>query len=274
MPTLYVVVPYFNEPNTLAACIDRLRAAPLPAGWSRHIVLVDDASAPLGRAAAEAVAARSNKGSMTRELSLARPVDGCQPTTAAVGEAVKEPIGLLTLMHHRNNAGKGAALMTGFDWVLARANDDDAVLVHDADLEYDPSDHAALVAALTIDPMVAVFGDRWHGAAIRPGIVAWLHRSGNRTLTALSNAVSGLRVHDMECCSKLLRIPLLRTIRPRLSEPRFGIEPQLTAAIARAGGSVREVPVRYEARGFSDGKKIGLRDGLRALWVIARERCR
>jgi hypothetical protein len=122
--------------------------------------------------------------------------------------------------------------------------------------------------------MVAVFGDRWHGAAIRPGIVAWLHRSGNRALTAMSNAVSGLRVHDMECCSKLLRIPLLRRIRPRLSEPRFGIEPQLTAAIARAGGSVREVPVRYEARGFSDGKKIGMRDGLRALWVIVRERLR
>jgi hypothetical protein len=78
----------------------------------------------------------------------------------------------------------------------------------------------------------------------------------------------------MECCSKLLRIPLLRTVRPWLSEPRFGIEPQLTAAIARARGSVREVPVRYEARGFSEGKKIGMRDGLRALWVIVRERLR
>jgi glycosyltransferase involved in cell wall biosynthesis len=242
MPTLFVVVPYFNEPRTLGPCIDRLQAAPLPTGWSRHIVLVDDASAPAGRSAADVIAASGRPG--------------------------------LELLRHAVNAGKGAALMTGFDWVLSRASDDDAVLVHDADLEYDPADHAPLVRALTPDPMVAVFGDRWHGAAIRPGIVAWLHRSGNRALTAMSNAVSGLRVHDMECCSKLLRIPLLRRIRPRLSEPRFGIEPQLTAAIARAGGSVREVPVRYEARGFSDGKKIGMRDGLRALWVIVRERLR
>jgi glycosyltransferase involved in cell wall biosynthesis len=242
MPTLFVVVPYFNEPRTLGPCIDRLQAAPLPTGWSRHIVLVDDASAPAGRSAADVIAASGRPG--------------------------------LDLLRHAVNAGKGAALMTGFDWVLSRASDDDAVLVHDADLEYDPADHAPLVRALTPDPMVAVFGDRWHGAAIRPGIVAWLHRSGNRALTAMSNAVSGLRVHDMECCSKLLRIPLLRRIRPRLSEPRFGIEPQLTAAIARAGGSVREVPVRYEARGFSDGKKIGMRDGLRALWVIVRERLR
>ncbi|MEY4183429.1 MAG: Undecaprenyl-phosphate 4-deoxy-4-formamido-L-arabinose transferase [Planctomycetota bacterium] len=242
MPTLFVVVPYFNEPSTLAACIGRLGHAALPRGWSRTIVLVDDASAPAGRSAADAIAASGRPG--------------------------------LELLRHPVNAGKGAALMTGFDWVLSRASDDDAVLVHDADLEYDPADHAALVAALTADPLVAVYGDRWHGAAIRPGMVAWLHRTGNRTLTALSNALTGLRVHDMECCSKLLRVPLLRAVRPRLSEPRFGIEPQMTAAIARVGGGVREVPVRYEARGFSDGKKIGMRDGLRALWVILRERLR
>lgn len=259
MPTLYVVVPYFNEPRTLAACIERLEAAPLPAGWLRHVVLVDDASAPAGRGAADAIAAR---------------MDEHAGPNAHSGHGARSGAPSLTLLRHLRNAGKGAALMTGFDWILARARDEDAVLVHDADLEYDPADHAALVAALTTDPMVAVFGDRWHGAAIRPGVVAWLHRTGNQALTALSNAVSGLRVHDMECCSKLLRIPLLRTVRPRLSEPRFGIEPQLTAAIARAGGSIREVPVRYAARGFSDGKKIGMRDGLRALWVIVRERLR
>lgn len=259
MPTLYVVVPYFNEPRTLAACIDRLQAARLPAGWSRRVVLVDDASAPAGRSAADAVAARTDD-----HVVSAAPKDDDGRNSASA----------LTLLRHARNAGKGAALMTGFDWVLARARDEDAVLVHDADLEYDPADHAALVGALTTDPMVAVFGNRWHGAAIRPGAVAWLHRTGNRTLTALSNALSGLRVHDMECCSKLLKIPLLRTVRPRLSEPRFGIEPQLTAAIARVGGAIREVPVRYEARGFSEGKKIGMRDGLRALWVIARERLR
>ncbi|MBM4111570.1 MAG: glycosyltransferase family 2 protein [Phycisphaerae bacterium] len=257
MPTLFVVVPYFNEPRTLAACIDRLLVAPLPTGWSRHVVLVDDASAPAGRAAADEVAGRS-----VADSSVGNGVHSADKARA------------LTLLRHERNAGKGAALMTGFDWILARAIDADAVLVHDADLEYDPADHRALVDALTADPLLAVFGDRWHGSAIRPGIVAWMHRTGNRALTALSNAVSGLRVHDMECCSKLLRIPLLRIVRPRLSEPRFGIEPQLTASIARARGSVREVPVHYEARGFGDGKKIGVRDGVRALWVIVRERLR
>lgn len=263
MPTLFVVVPYFNEPNTLAECMDRLQAAALPSGWSRHIVLVDDASAPAGRGAADAVAARS--------MTTANALAATESHPDAIGQPECTP---LTLLRHAHNAGKGAALMTGFDWILDRADDADAVLVHDADLEYDPADHAALVHALTKDPLLAVFGHRWHGAAIRPGLVAWFHRAGNRALTWLSNSVSGLRVHDMECCSKLLRIPLLRTIRPWLSEPRFGIEPQLTAAIARARGSVREVPVRYEARGFSDGKKIGMRDGLRALWVILRERLR
>ncbi len=242
MPTLFVVVPYFNEPETLGECIDRVIRATLPAGWVRSIVLVDDASGARGHAEAARVAVHHTSQ--------------------------------VTLLRHGVNAGKGAALQTGFDWVLSRAEDADAVLVQDADLEYDPTDHAALIEALTGDPHIAVFGNRWHDGTRRPGSVAWAHRMGNRLLTALSNAASGTTVTDMECCYKLMHTSLLRLIRPRLTEQRFGIEPQLTAAIARVGGSIREVPVRYLARGFSDGKKIGPMDALRALWVIARERMR
>lgn len=242
MPTLFVVVPYFNEPATLAACITRVVDAPLPPGWERQVVLVDDASAPPGRAAAD--------------------------------EVVRRHAGTVTLLRHERNAGKGAALMTGFDWVLGREGAAGAVLIHDADLEYDPADHAVLVGALTADPLVAVFGNRWHQLPARTTLRGRLHRAGNGALTALSNAVTGLSVSDMECCSKLMSIELLRQVRPWLSERRFGIEPQLTATIARLGGRVKEVPIRYEARGFRAGKKIGPRDGLRALWVIVRERLR
>jgi hypothetical protein len=101
-----------------------------------------------------------------------------------------------------------------------------------------------------------------------------LHAAANGLLTWASECATGLGIHDMECCYKLLRLPVLRTVRPWLSEERFGIEPQLAAALARARVRVAEVPVRYEPRGFAEGKKIGWTDGVRALWVIARERLR
>jgi hypothetical protein len=118
-----------------------------------------------------------------------------------------------------------------------------------------------------------VFGNRWAGA--RPG-GAWrrLHAAANGFLTWASDLATGLGVHDMECCYKLLRVPVLREVRPWLTEERFGIEPQVAAALARARVHVAEVPVRYAPRGFAEGKKIRWTDGVRALWVIARERAR
>jgi glycosyltransferase involved in cell wall biosynthesis len=177
------------------------------------------------------------------------------------------------LLVHPSNRGKGAALMTGFDDVLRRASDADAVLVQDADLEYDPSDYPALVAAASAPGTDAVFGNRWERAPRDTGYRR-LHAAANGLLTRASNLATGLGVRDMECCYKLLPVPLLRRVRPWLSEERFGIEPQIAAALARLGARVAEVPVGYAPRSFSQGKKIRWTDGVRAIWVIARERVR
>ena len=241
MPTLHVVVPVYDEGPTLAEIVRRVLEATLPEGWALDLTMVDDGSRPAAAALA-AECARSH------------------------GNGVR-------LIVHRHNRGKGAALMTGFDAVLARAADADAVLVQDADLEYDPADYRALVATLADPDVGAAFGNRWGGAERRVGYRR-LHAMANGLLTAASNRATGLGVHDMECCYKLLRVPVLRAARPWLSEERFGIEPQIAAALARAHVRVAEVAVRYAPRTFAEGKKIRWTDGVRALWVIARERAR
>jgi len=119
----------------------------------------------------------------------------------------------------------------------------------------------------------AVIGDRW----ARPhdgSLLRRLHTLVNRALTAMSNLLTGLRVADMECGFKLFRTPLLRAIRPWMSEDRFGVEPQMVAALSRVGARVAEAPVTYDPRDRRRGKKIGPVDGLRAVWVILRERLR
>ena len=241
MPTLHVVMPVYDEGPTLAEIVRRVLDAALPAGWSLDLTMVDDGSRPAPAAlAAECVASHGNR---------------------------------VRLIVHPANRGKGAALMTGFDAVLARASDADAVLVQDADLEYDPADYRALVATLADPAVGAAFGNRWGGSEQRAGYRR-LHAMANGLLTAASNRATGLGVHDMECCYKLLRLPVLRAARPWLTEARFGIEPQIAAALARARVRVAEVPVRYAPRTFAEGKKIRWTDGVRALWVIARERVR
>ena len=237
-------MPVFNEGGTLGEIVARVLAAPLPEGWRTELTMVDDGSRPDAAAAVRACAARH----------------------AAAGN--------VRLVEHPANRGKGAALMTGFDRVLATAGDADAVLVQDADLEYDPADYAALLAALR-GPRSAVFGNRWAAGEVqRRGAYRRVHALGNAALTVASNAMTGLRLHDMECCYKLLPVPVLREVRPWLTEERFGIEPQVAAALGRLRVPVAEVPVRYDPRGFAEGKKIRAKDGLRAFWVIARERLR
>ncbi len=244
MPTLYVVIPVFDEPHTLEPCVRRALLAPLPVGWLAHLLLIDDAS---GQATAH-VADR-----------LAHELGG--------------PHAAFELLRHARNQGKGAALQTGFDRVLSIANDGDAVLTQDGDLEYDPADWKALVAALPDAAHGAVIGNRWERQTPM-GLWGRFHSLVNRVLTLFSNALTGIRVHDMECGYKLLRIPLLRAMRPWISERRFGVEPQMVAALARLHAVVREVPVHYNPRDRRRGKKIGPRDGVEAIGVIVRERFR
>lgn len=243
MPVLFCVIPVYNEPGTLERCVERVLAVALPSAWSLSIVLVDDASDAPTRAAAE---------------RLVESQRGCP--------------GRLELITHLVNRGKGAALRSGFRRVLERCADEaDAVIIQDADLEYDPGDFAALLAVMPADGRTAVYGNRWLGVD-DGSMVRRLHRGANRALTHLSNLLTGYRIGDMECCYKLMPIPLLRRALPQLTEDRFGVEPQLTAVLAREGADLVEVPVRYDPRGFSAGKKIGWKDGVRACWVMVRER--
>ncbi|MFO0827018.1 MAG: glycosyltransferase family 2 protein [Phycisphaerales bacterium] len=239
MPTLHVVIPFYEEAGTLEECLRRVAAAPLPKGWKSSLTLVDDGSSQAARDAARAICER--RGGL--------------------------------FLQHPQNRGKGAAIRTGFVAVLERARDEDVVIIQDADLEYEPGDYAALLAPIIAGAADAVFGNRWggdHDARSRRR----LHRALNRSLTLMSNALTGLQVHDMECCYKLMRVPILRRIMPALTEERFGIEPQIAAALGRMKARVAEAAVRYAPRSFAEGKKIRPKDGIRALWVMARERFR
>ena len=242
MPVLFAVIPVYDEPHTLALCVANVMAVQLPAQWSLKVIVVDDASG-------------SDTATVAGEL-------------AQQYEGANSQFQLLT---HAVNLGKGAALRTGFAAALQQAADTDAVITQDGDLEYDPNDYPALLGALGHEPLSAVFGNRWEHAR---GGGAWriFHAAVNRLLTFLSNQITGLDINDMETGYKLFRAPLLRKILPLLTEDRFGIEPQMTAALARVGARVRETPIHYTPRNRGDGKKIGPLDGLRALWVIARER--
>lgn len=246
MLTLHIVIPVYNERGTLEPCIRRVLAAPLPHGWSRDITLVDDHSDASHFPAVEA---------LVKKLAA----DGAP----------------LQFLRHEVNKGKGAALQTGFDAVLNRnptVDSNDLVIIQDADLEYDPNDYARLMEPLITKQVDAVIGTRWGNHYRYRSLKHRVHAMGNGALTLMSNAMTGYKVSDMECCYKLFSVELLRRIRPMLTEQRFGIEPQLVAALSRIKSRVTEVPISYDPRGIAAGKKIGWKDGVRALVVIAREK--
>ena len=237
MPVLHLVIPFLDEEATLEEVVSKVVRVNWPANWSARMMLVDDGSGEPARAVA---------------ASLQKRHDGVE------------------LLAHAANRGKGAAVRTGFKHLLDTAADDDLVGIQDADLEYDPADLVRFVETLYRTPATdAVFGNRW--LEVQPNVVRRAHRFANGLLTFTSNVFTGLRIHDMECCYKVMRVPMLHRILPDLDEDHFGVEPQLAAALARHDASVAEVGVSYDPRSFAEGKKIGLRDGFEALSAMIRE---
>ncbi len=165
------------------------------------------------------------------------------------------------LVFHEQNKGKGAALRTGFEHATG-----DVVVVQDADLEYDPWELPPLLEPIIAGKADAVFGSRFRGGPHR--VLFFWHMMGNKFLTLLSNMLTDLNLTDMETCYKMIRRDLLVTLPFRAD--RFGFEPEVTARLSQAQARIYEFPISYHGRSYAEGKKIGWKDGVAALWYIFR----
>jgi len=233
--TLSVVIPVYNEVATLPEILRRVAAQDL----SKELILVDDCSTDGSRQWLEELAAKG--------LSF-------------LGGAPANETSLKVIFQQRNQ-GKGAALRRGF----AEATGD-IVVVQDADLEYDPRDLHRLIQPILNGNADVVFGSRFLGETRR--VLYFWHAVMNWGLTLFSNMTTGLNLTDMETCYKAFRREVLSSFV--LKEDRFGIEPELTARVSRANVRVYEVPISYFGRTYEEGKKIGWKDGMRAVYAIAK----
>jgi len=187
--------------------------------------------------------------------------DGSTDGTRDVLKAMEDDADVMVVLHERNQ-GKGAALRTGF-----AAATGDLVLVQDADLEYDPQDYPKLLKPLLDGRADVVYGSRFTGGECHRALAYW-HSQGNRLITRFSNMFTNLRLSDMETCYKVFKREIIQGVT--IQENRFGFEPEITAKIARARVPVYEVGISYNGRSYDEGKKIGWRDGVRALYCIVK----
>lgn len=165
------------------------------------------------------------------------------------------------LIRHQTNRGKGAALRTGFAHATSGI-----VITQDADLEYDPMEYCLLIEPILIGKADVVYGSRFRGGPGASRVLYYWHSVGNGFLTTISNMATDLNLTDMETGYKTFRREVIQGIR--IQEDRFGFEPEITAKVAKGGLRIYEVGITYTGRTYAEGKKIGWRDGLRALWCI------
>ena len=219
---LSVIVPCFNEINTISEIINNIQKSPVD---SKEIIIIDDFSTDGSREFLKKIQATNIK----------------------------------TIFHNKN-LGKGAALSSGIS--LAKG---EIVIIQDADLEYDPNEYPNIIAPIINNKADIVYGSRFQGGQPHRVVYFW-HRVGNGFLTLLSNIFTDLNLTDMETCYKAFRKEIIQNIN--IQEKRFGFEPEITAKIARKDYRIYEVGISYYGRTYGEGKKIGWKDGFRAIWCI------
>ena len=222
---LSIVIPVYNEEATLEKLVERVQAAP----YEKELILVDDCS-------------RDRSGAIMEQLAKRYPNLRC--------------------LRHERNAGKGAALATGFAQVTG-----DVVLIQDADLEYDPADYPVLLRPILENKADVVFGSRFLGGPYSR-VHLFYHYVGNRMLTLMSNCFTNLNLTDMETCYKVFTRKVADQLD--LRSLTFAVEPEITAKVAKLRARIYEVPISYAGRDYSEGKKIGPKDAVIALFAIVR----
>ena len=298
---LSVVIPIYNEKKTLKSLIEAIRAVSLSEMIeAKEIVLVDDCSTDGTREILQKIEINgssqrleptmilqkienSERGLELMNKQITEETDSSQRLESII-ERFKPTIEIkkikqkfekkddkseqweIKIFYHKKNQGKGAALKTGFSQVSG-----DIVIIQDADLEYDPQEYSKLLKPILSDKADVVYGSRFIGGGSHRVLYFW-HYAMNRFLTLLSNAFSDLNLTDMETCYKVFRRSVLEKID--LKEKRFGFEPEITAKIGalfrKKGLRIYEVGIAYYGRTYAEGKKIGWRDGVWALWCVVK----
>lgn len=231
---LSILIPAYNEENTIQLILERVKEVELPNGIVKEIVIVNDCSK--------------------------------DKTIEKVEEYISQNPELnIRLFSQTHNQGKGAAINRAI-----KECSGDYLIVQDADLEYDPQEYNLLLKPIFMDNADVVYGSRFVGHHPHRILFFW-HSIGNKFLTRLSNMMTNLNLTDMETCYKLIRTSIAKNIE--IKENRFGIEPEITAKLARVPKiRIYEVGISYYGRTYEEGKKIGWKDGFRAIWCILKYR--
>lgn len=225
---LSIVIPCYNEKATIETILQEIKDVNL-GSTKKEIIIIDDGSK-----------------------------DGTRPLLKKLAAKNKS----ISLIFQKVNQGKGAALKRG---ILASTGD--VVVIQDADLEYDPQEYKRLLYPIERGHAQVVYGSRFIGGEPHR-IIYFRNQVANKFLTFLSNVFTGLNLTDMETCYKMMRGDLARDLAKDLKAARFGFEPEITARIAKNGAAVYEIGISYYGRSKEEGKKIGLSDGLKAIWEI------